>query len=382
MSSRPEIFRREKEQASARSALYRFPSKPYPHSMLMVFKKFDYKAGYVGNGTKGEEGYTAPRYVASGLLRAQADSTGKRTSGVKLREERYVELPFPKQLSDNTSLQINSFNRDPLVEMITNGLSDYLQGGGETANLSALPTAIQKAGADLAAALAGAAGGGGGIGGALKEFGTKLGAAGVDDVAKVTQYLMQKASPLIGEAGNSINLATGQILNPKETLAFEGVQLRSHSFSWDLFPSNLQDSERINNIVNVLKRSVLPRTQDFAAGMERTFLQYPYVCEIYLIGVDAGSFMKFKPSFVTSMSVDYAGGGQLSILKGGKPAGVQLSLNLQELAIETAEDYGEASEEAVFNQEQSTALQAGVEQYVNTAAAAAAADEPGSAGGG
>jgi len=32
-------------------------------------------------------------------------------------------------------------------------------------------------------------------------------------------------------------------------------------------------------------------------------------------------------------------------MKGGKPAGVQISLSLQELSMQTAEDYGEESEE-------------------------------------
>ena len=53
--------------------------------------------------------------------------------------------------------------------------------------------------------------------------------------------------------------------------------------------------------------------------------------------------MKFKPAMVTTMSVDYGAGGGVSMMKGGKPAGVTLTMSLQELQIETAEDYGAAS---------------------------------------
>jgi len=53
--------------------------------------------------------------------------------------------------------------------------------------------------------------------------------------------------------------------------------------------------------------------------------------------------MKFKPAMVTNFTVEYGAGGTMALLKGGKPAGVTISLSMQELAIETAEDYGEAA---------------------------------------
>jgi hypothetical protein len=334
MSSRPEIFRRQAEAQSAAASLYRFPSKPYPHSMMLVFKEFNYKEGFADGG-----------YI-DGLLNTGADSTGRRSSGVSLRSQRAIELPFPKQLQDSSNMMLNGFSRDPLVEKIVTGLEGILNGDGAQ-TLGGLPGAIQQAGANLAASLAQSQASGGGIGGAIQGFTSALRDTGVQDVASVTRYLMQKASPLLGDIGQSINLAAGQVLNPKETLAFEGVQLRSHQFSWDLFPSSAQDSDQINNIINLMKRSVLPRTQDFALGnvanFERAFLKYPHVCQIYLIGVDSGSWMKFKPAMVQNMTVDYAGGGTLGIMKGGKPAGVSISISLQELAIETANDYGEES---------------------------------------
>jgi hypothetical protein len=63
---------------------------------------------------------------------------------------------------------------------------------------------------------------------------------------------------------------------------------------------------------------------------------------VYLIGVNREYYMKFKTSMVTSFGVDYGAGGTLSIMKGGKPAGVNISMQLSELEIETAHDYGAA----------------------------------------
>ena len=372
-SSRPEIFRRNKERESAMGFL-RFPSQPQPHSMLLVFKEYNYG-----------KGFTDPNKTGAGMeffktLNAGFDTTGRRTSGVSIRNEKSVELPFPKQLSDSTTLSMNSFSRDPVMESLVNGMSNVLNGGGD-ATLSGLPSAIQNLGVSTATKIAKAmGGGGGGMGDAIKDFTASLGKMGVSDAAGVAKYLLQKSSPLIGEAGNSINLASGQVLNPKETIAFEGVQLRTHQFNWELYPRSVADSNMINNIIYMLKSSILPRVQDFAIGdivtFERAFLKYPHTCNIYLVGVDRGSWIRYKPAFCTSMEIDYGLGG-MGIMQGGKPAGVGISMTFQELTIETAEDYGAES----LDPEVAAADKAKLEKFVANQEAEKKAAKTGSAGG-
>lgn len=331
-SSRPEVFRRTAELAQASTAnTLRFPSKPNPHSILLVFKKYDYSRVF-GNTND-----------ANQALRSKRLDSTRRTSRTDLREEISVELPFPKQLVDNTNLNINGFSRDPLMEKLVTGIEGALNGGGD-GTLGGLPQGLQAAGAALAGAVAGGSNG-------MSTLKTSLSNMGIDDASNAAKYLLQKFGGMLGDSGQSINLASGSVLNPRETLAFEGVQLRQHNFSWELYPSNRADSAQIKDIILSLKRCVLPETQNFALGnmlnVERAFLKYPHICYPYLIGVDQHSFITFKPCMVTSLTVDYAGGGGLSMLKGGKPAGVTLGLALQELAIETAHDYGAASNAAV-----------------------------------
>lgn len=339
MSSRPEVFRREREKTSAENGIFRFPSKPYPHSILLVFEEFSYRNGY--SNKKG-----SPQEYIKGLLTAGVDGTGNRSSGVDIRTRRTVELPFPKQLQDSTGIQLNGFGRDPLVEKAMDELSDVMASSGSLGNV---PAALQGMGADLARALGSAASGG--AGGAISSFASTLSNYGIQDVVGATRYLLQKASPMLGEMGQSLNLAAGQVLNPRETLAFEGVNLRTHDFTWELYPNNVADSDQIKKIVNIMKRSVLPSTVDFSLGgfanFERAFLKYPHVCKVYLIGVDADAFPKFKPCLVSNLSVDYGAGGAVSMMKGGRPAGVTLSVSLQELSIETAQDYGEDPAETI-----------------------------------
>lgn len=367
-SSRPEIFRRNKEKESAMGFL-RFPSQPQPHSMLLVFKEYNYG-----------KGFTDPNNTGAGMeffktLSAGFDTTGRRTSGVSIRNEKSVELPFPKQLSDSTSLSMNSFSRDPMMEKLVNGMEGMLNGGGDM-TLSGLPSAIQQLGISTATKIAQAQASGGGMGDAISNFTTSLGNMGVKDVAGVSKYLLQKVSPLVGEAGNSINLASGQVLNPKETIAFEGVQLRTHQFSWELYPRSAADSDMINNIIYMLKSSILPRVQDFAIGdianFDRAFLKYPHTCNIYLVGVDRGSWVRYKPAFCTSMEIDYGLGG-MGIMQGGKPAGVGINMTFQELTIETAEDYGAES----LDPEVAAASKADLEKFVADAAAKKAAENGG-----
>lgn len=340
MSSRPEVFRRDKEKESASANIYRFPSKPHPHTMLLVFEEFSYTTGY---NQSGDQSYIR------GLLSGAANNAGSRgrSSGITLRGQKSIELPFPKQLSDASDIVLNGFSRDPLAEKLANGLDSLMSGAG--GQLGGVAGSLQGMGASLAQAL-GSAGSGGG----LEAFKSTLAAYGVEDVVGVTRYLMQKAAPVLGEFGQSLNLVQGQVLNPKETLAFEGVGLRTHQFNWDLYPSNNADSDMIKRIVNVMKRSVLPSTKDFSIGdpnslgvnFQRAFLKYPNICKIYLIGVDGHAFPKFKPAMVSNFTVDYGAAGQVSIMKGGKPAGVQIQLSLQELSIQTAQDYGEDEQEA------------------------------------
>jgi hypothetical protein len=303
-----------------------------------VFKQYSY------DGFKDNSAQNYARQLTSGV-----DETGRLAgidrsdASVSLRSERSIELPFPKQLTESISPIINTMSRDPLVEQGIDALSSFMNGGGGT--LSSIPGQLQNLGIEASKLLSGG-GGLGGVGASINRIAESIGGVGTDQAAAMASYLARGViNALPGDIGKNINLATGNIINPRETLSFEGVGLRQHSFNWDLYPSNVNDSKRIQEIISIMKRSILPTTKGIKVGdfeMGKVFLQYPHVLEMYLIGVRDGYFMKFKPCFVTGMTVDYGAGGTLGIMKGGRPAGVNIQLSMQELQIETAHDYGEA----------------------------------------
>ena len=318
-TSRPEVFNRQAEMSNSMGSL-RFPDKPNPHSILLVFKEYSY-----------EQGFDEGRFAS--LL--NSGTFNRRTSGINLRSANSIELPFPKQLTDSTNLKLNAFERDIVTEQLANRINNYISGGS---TLGDIPDAIQGMGAGISQMLSGASTG------AINNMLASVLDTSVVDVATAAQYLLRKNLP--GDISRSIDIATGQTINPRETLAFEGVSLRTHSFNWDLYPNNVADSERIREIVNLIKRNVLPTTQNLNAsglGIAKAFLKYPSTVEMYLLGVSKEHYIKFKPAMVSQFNVDYGAGGNMSFMKGGKPAGVNISLQLTELEIETAEDYGAAS---------------------------------------
>lgn len=329
-SSRVELYRRRKE-INFSNQYQCFPEQPHPHSCLLVFKNFDYSP--ISNA----QGPTGAR------TRFQS-AFGDRSSGVTLRSSNAIELPFPRALNDSTDLRINSFERDPFTEAIAGKIKNFMDGEGST-TAADIPGMLQGMGASMSSALTGSGGLVNGIGDIANKFlGTDL-----KDVASSAQFLLRKHLSAFGDIGRSIDTVTGQTINPRETLAFEGVNLRTHQFNWELFPSSETDSMRIKMIIDMIKRKSLPEVKSLA-GIPKAFLEYPATVDIYLLGVNAEHFIKYKTSMITQFSVDYGAGGGVAIMKGGKPAGVNLALNLTELEIETAHDYGagtNAQQEAV-----------------------------------
>ena len=322
-STRPEktIDNNERMNAS-QSHLIRFPDKPFPHSMLMIFEDYSYE------GFKDKFGESVSN-TGSGLI------AENRSSGVGIRSTNSIELPFPKQLQDSTGLIYNNMQQNPLIEGMVQTAIKASQGDG--GSIKEIPKAIQNMGAMAGAATSGSTGG---INNLIKSI-TETSTA---DAASMTRFMLSKFIP--DSLAGAVNLSVGQSLNPRETISFEGVSLRTHTFQWDLYPDNPRDSQRIQDVIKALKLNVLPEAVDIGTGSEgikKAFLKFPRTCKIFLIGVDDTFYMKFKPCMVTSMTVDYAAGGTLAVMAGGRPAGVQISLNLQELQIETAQDYGAPS---------------------------------------
>lgn len=318
--NRPEmVISRSRSRINKSGKLYSFPSNQSPHAMLMVFKEYSYDSARAGQ---------------LGLLDS---SNGIFNSGLEA-----IELPMPANLVDNDGIRVEGIEQGPLESalggLIASG-SNYLQ--GSNASVSDLPRIFQNLGAgEYNDAI------GGGFESASSGLGnilTNMMNTSISDASRDALYLLRSQLPT--GVSQVADRALGSTVNPRESLAFEGVNLKSHSFEWTLSPTNKQDSDTLKAIVETLKRNSLPTYQTFA-GLDnfKAYLKYPSIVDVYLLGVNPEYFMKFKSCMVSSITTNYSASGLTSILKGGKPAVVSLGVQLSELDIHTAEDYGAVGE--------------------------------------
>lgn len=329
-TTRPEQIRARRENngnLTTGGVLHRFPEKPYPHGILFTFYNYDYQK-FV-SGIKTIAGETQSASGGLGLIpefTISAQAEPKALVG--------VELPFPRTLRDMQGVRIDSFERDFLIERATSMIMGA--GGGESlsgtlGNLAGLVEnalgKVREIGGDPIGELTKA------LSGASNLESSKALAIG--------SYLARNI--IAGDVARVVGAQSERVVNPQDTLSFNGVNLKEFTFEWDLFPSNVQDSQNIKNIVNFIKSRMLPTTEAVgtSAALSRAFLNYPSVVETQLLGVDASHFVQFKRGMIVNLEVDYAAasGGQVTIMQGGVPAAVKLSMTLRELAIHTAGEY-------------------------------------------
>lgn len=290
-----------------------FPSAPGPHSMFFVFTEYSYNAARAGEQS------------VLGSYDSGTYQTGNITG---------VQLPIPANLTDNDNLMIENITQSALESFLGGRIADAASGlQNSNLTLRDVPQALQEFGASL------------NLGDIYSQGVSSLSNAvqgvlnaSVGNVSRDIMYLLRSSIPAgISQAADR---ALGSTVNPRASLAFEGVNLKQHSYSWQLAPRNKEESDRIRDIIRIIKQNSLPTYQTLSTGGFKAYLRYPSIVDTYLLGVNPAYFLQFKSSMVRSVSVEYGAGGLVSIVKGGKPANINLTIELVELDIHTAEDYG------------------------------------------
>lgn len=159
--------------------------------------------------------------------------------------------------------------------------------------------------------------------------------------SKAIRAITAKVSP---EIIKGLEVAQGAVINPHVALTFDGIGLKQHSFQWQLAPESAKESQTLKRIISNIEYHILP---SFSKQAGRTILDYPSVVDIFFLGTEPGYLYFFKRCMVSNFEVNYAGAGQPAFLEGGRPAVVQLTLNLSEMSIHTKEDYSIEGNELV-----------------------------------
>lgn len=139
------------------------------------------------------------------------------------------------------------------------------------------------------------------------------------------------------EIRGAIDTITGSTPNPHLGLVFDGVDLRSFSFSWRVSPNSREESENLQKILGTIKRQSLPRR-----SKDNYYLGYPSLVKIGLGGKlrTLQDYILFKHCLITSFVVDYAPNGSHAFFREtGLPTDYAFTLSLKETSIHVRDDY-------------------------------------------
>ena len=223
--------------------------------------------------------------------------------------ESSIALPIPSNLADTFSMRVLPTE----LGSVGNATRDIVSMAGE-GNLTAMGV-FETAKS------------------ALAGQGTRIAAASLDSLTGTN-------------TAKAIEVATGMVVNPRIALAFEGVDLKSHTFTWTLAPRSAAESDKLRKIIQQIKKSALP-TFNNSFG-QKVFLNYPNVVDVSFLGTTDGFMYYFKRAMISQVEVNYSGSGAPAFVEGGKPAVVGLTLSMTEIDIHTSEDYGGEGTPEIF----------------------------------
>ena len=244
----------------------------------------------------------------------------ERVSNKKIKN--LVYLPIPQSIADTTQITWGSDSLDPLSAF---GLSFGAEG-------------VQDVGA------------------ALNKFfslGTDKISASLKDPTTQTAVVAALAGSAFGALGGNVSAsglisrATGSIFNPNMELLFQGVNLRSFSFTFNMVARSRQEGEEIKKIIRTFKKASVPKKNSTDDAKSGVFISAPDIFQLaYMKGNSPHPFLnKFIPAALVNMNVNYTGSNTYATYHDGTPVHITMQLDFQELNPIYFEDY-EALEKA------------------------------------
>lgn len=210
-----------------------------------------------------------------------------------------IRLPLPQSMADSYAMDIN----DTKLDILGNDFGDALSAG---------KTRAKKFYDDLMNS--------GNALGAIKEMALQAAALtpGVSDSG----------------LGKAAQLETGLIRNPHLTTLFEGVRIKSYTFTWKMAPRSQDEANELERMINYIKAYMHP--QIVGGGFA---LEYPYLANVDFVAGDNQSLPKVDSSFITRLDINNSASGTPAFYKDGKSVSVEMTLGFQEINIKTRDDF-------------------------------------------
>ena len=186
----------------------------------------------------------------------------------------------------------------------------------------------------------------------------------------------------VANINNSGKMNLGSVMNQQMGLVYDGATLRSHTLSWRMTPKDREEQKEIQKIIFALKKFSSPVVKGPLAGEPTTNSTAAHqkaaeeaaaadadrakagtavsnaggsMRNIGRLGIPATVNVEFwyggklnphlfqiKDSFILSVEVNYTPTGTWNAYEDGAPIETQITINLKENAIVTAEDISEA----------------------------------------
>lgn len=284
---------------------FRYPLKRLDSSSdYLEIKIFDYIGGEFSLEQLPEAAVNSP-------------TVQQRQKANKVSPTHYIILPVPQNVSDNISV---TWGEDSL-----NPLEAGLFGAIGTASKEGLQKGFEAAVAKLKS---------------VKNISET-------DQKALQSYISARAVNQLGtnvSASGFVSRTTGQVLNSNLELLFQGVNLRSFQFTFDLAPRSRPEAEEIKSMIRVFKQTMSAKSGGAGVGENTSvglFISAPSVYQLtYKTGPRKHQFLNtFKPCALTDISVNYTASGTYATYEDGAPVHMQMSLVFKELNPVYAEDY-------------------------------------------
>jgi len=150
----------------------------------------------------------------------------------------------------------------------------------------------------------------------------------------------------------SLQAATGRSFNPKEELLFKSPDLRTHTFTFNMFAKNEQEAQEISNIIKSFRENAYPTVNvnvstgntivdeqiNRFTGSGSNIFNFPKQFSVEMHPGTDNAFPRIDAAFLTSISTNYAGSGRVSLTPDDYFQGIELTLTFQDIRISTAKD--------------------------------------------
>ena len=138
-----------------------------------------------------------------------------------------------------------------------------------------------------------------------------------------------------GSGSSFYNAAVGSVRNPNLAATFQGVGLRSHTFSWRFAPKTAAESRTLRTIITTLKQCALPTK----AKNQNYTLLYPDTANITISG-SSNPMIDFSKTglFLRDIIIKYDGVAAAFYKGTGEPVITDLTLSFLDRSIVTRDD--------------------------------------------